>query len=448
MNSSNMPLPNVIYGVTGSVNIVDMWKSHYNDLFNCLRNNKDVKQLHTDVHYDANIEVSHSEIFSAINDLANNKSCGLDGVNAEHLKHCSDRIVPMLAICFTGLFIHGVLPPSMISVVLVPIVKNKRISICSKNNYRPITLTSIMSKLLEKIIYECVSEALETCSNQFGFKAKHSTDMCILAFKEAILKYRDLSSNVYTCFLDASKAFDRVNHFKLFTTLSKRNVPMYIIRILIFWYTSQTMYVRWNNTMSTGFNVSNGVRQGGILSPYLFCIDVDDLSKMLNNVHVGCFVGTMLVNHLMYADDLVLLSPSAAGLSILLSICSTYGIEYDVMYNSTKSNVLVFRSKLLKNVQVPEFEINNTAIDRVSMYKYLGHCINDELSDDDDMTRQRNKIYAQGNALIRKFYMCTENVKIALFKPYCTTLYTSTLWCKYRRESLRKLCVAYRAIPW
>ena len=167
---------------------------------------------------------------------------------------------------------------------------------------------------------------------------------------------------------------------------------------------------------------------------------------MLNNVHVGCFVGTMLVNHLMYADDLVLLSPSAAGLSVLLSICSTYGIEYDVMYNSTKSNVLVFRSKLLKNLHVPEFEINNTAIDRVSMYKYLGHCINDELSDDDDMTRQRNKIYAQGNALIRKFYMCTENVKIALFKSYCTTLYTSTLWYKYRRESLRKLCVAYNNI--
>ena len=78
---------------------------------------------------DIYIEVTHSDIISAINDLANNKSCGLDGVNAEHLKHCSDRILPMLAMCFTGLFIHGVLPPSMISVVLVPIVKNKRISI-------------------------------------------------------------------------------------------------------------------------------------------------------------------------------------------------------------------------------------------------------------------------------------------------------------------------------
>ena len=76
----------------------------------------------------------------------------------------------------------------------------------------------------------------------------------------------------------------------------------------------------------------NGVRQGGILSLYLFCIYVDELSKMLYNVHVGCLVGTMLVNHLMYADDLVLLSPSAAG----LSICSTYGIEYDVMSQQYK----------------------------------------------------------------------------------------------------------------
>ena len=113
------------------------------------------------------------------------------------------------------------------------------------------------------------------------------------------------------------------------------------------------------------------------------------------------------------------------------------------MYNNTTSKVIVFRSKLLKNVHVPEFEINNTAIDRVSMY---GHCINDELSDDDDMTRQRNKIYAQGTALIRKLYMCTANVKIALFKSYCTTLNTSTLCGKYRRESQRKLCVAYNNI--
>ena len=137
------------------------------------------------------------------------------------------------------------------------------------------------------------------------------------------------------------------------------------------------MYDRWNNVMSSGFKVTNGVRQGGILSPYLFCVYADELSRMLNNVNAGCFVGASLVNHLMYADDLVLLAPSAAGLPLLLYACSYY------------------------------------------------------------------QIYAQGNALARKFYMCTETVRISLLKSYCSSLYTSSLWCNYRSESLRKLCVAY-----
>ena len=70
-----------------------------------------------------------------------------------------------------------------------------------------------------------------------------------------------------------------------------------------------------------------------------------------------------------------------------------------------------------------------------------------KLSDDDDMTRQRNKIYAQGNALIRKFYMCTENVKKLLCLNHTVQLYILVpCGSKYRRESLRKLCVAYNNI--
>ena len=84
--------------------------------------------------------------------------------------------------CFTVLFVHGIVPESMISVVLIPIVKKKFASICSKANYRPIALASIVSNVLEKIIYSRISFALTTCSNQFGFKVKHNTDMCIYAF--------------------------------------------------------------------------------------------------------------------------------------------------------------------------------------------------------------------------------------------------------------------------
>ena len=147
--------------------------------------------------------MSHSEIIQAIKDLKESKGCGLDGICAENFKHCSDIIIPLLSMRFTSLFVHCFLPESMISVVRVPIVKNKSSSICSKSNYRPFALASIVSKVFEKLIYDHIAYSLTTCSNQFGFKTKHSRDMCIYAFKDVVLKYCSLNSNVYSCFLDA-----------------------------------------------------------------------------------------------------------------------------------------------------------------------------------------------------------------------------------------------------
>ena len=193
------------------------------------------------------------------------------------------------------------------------------------------------------------------------------------AFKEAVIKYRSLNSNVYSCFFDASKAFDRVNHYAWFDKLLTRGVPLHAFRIVIVWYTTQTMYVRWNNVISSGFGVSNGVRQGGILSPYICCVYMDDLSNMLNDIKVGCTIGTTSINHLMYADDLVLLSPSAMGLSL-------YGIEHDIKYNSANINVMILCCNKTKDIHKPNFVLNNVLLTRVTKYKYRGHCISDDLS--------------------------------------------------------------------
>jgi len=95
--------------------------------------------------------------------------------------------------------------------------------------------------------------------------------------------------------------------------LLARGVPKPLVRILVFWYANQTFHVKWDNVLSATFYVGNGVRQGDILSPFLFNVYMDDLSSQLNvNVNVnktntGCLVGESIVNHLMYADDLVLL---------------------------------------------------------------------------------------------------------------------------------------------
>ncbi len=152
----------------------------------------------------------------------------------------------------------------------VHVIKDKTGKISSKDNYRPITLASIMSNVLDRILLDRLELYILTNDNQFGFKQKHGTDMCIYTFKENVSNYLSLNSTMFVCYLDASKAFDWVNHAKLFHKLSLRGVQCYLIIILVFWYAKQTVMVRWGDVLSVPFHVTNGLRQGCILSPFLF----------------------------------------------------------------------------------------------------------------------------------------------------------------------------------
>ena len=291
-----------------------------------------------------------------------------------------------------------------------------------------------------------MSVTLSTMSNQFGFKKKHGTDLCIYVLKEVIDRHRSLNGSMFTCFLDASKAFDRVKHSILFQKLIDRGVPGYIVRLLIYWYSNQTMCIRWSGKLSEHFGVTNGVRQGGILSPYLFNIYMDDLTIALNKCNTGCVIGSTTINHLMYADDLVILSPSVSGLSELMQVCGLYGLNHDIKYNSKKSAVLIFKSKFMKNVDVPSFKINGETIQEVDNVKYLGHFISNTLRDDKDILRQCRQLYARGNTLLRKFYMCSTEVKLTLLRTFCSPMYTAQLWWNYTVASIHKLHVAYNNV--
>ena len=110
----------------------------------------------------------------------------------------------------------------------------------------------------------------------------------------------------------------------------------------------------------------------------------------------------------MYADDLVLISPSSAGLSQLLNECEKFGNRHDLKYNAKKSAVMIYRSMTLKGCTNPNFKLNGIILHVVASYKYLGHYITDYLSDDDDdINRQRRTLFVQGNIILRKFNMCS-----------------------------------------
>ena len=139
----------------------------------------------------------------------------------------------------------AICPQGLMDTKIIPLVKNKCDKLSDKNNYRPVAISNSLSKVFELILLDRCEEYLWTSGNQFGFKANHSTEMCIYALHEFIDYYRSRSTNVYVTFLDASKAFDRINHWWLFDKLLKREMPCYIVRILVYWYRTQTMYVQW-----------------------------------------------------------------------------------------------------------------------------------------------------------------------------------------------------------
>ena len=109
---------------------------------------------------------------------------------------------------------HGYMPNAFMKTSIIPILKNKNGDTSAKNNYTdPLTA---MSKIFELCLSRIMDAYLFTSDNQFGFKRKHSTDLCIYTVKSIIRYYNYYNSPVYTCFLDASKAFDRINHWTMF----------------------------------------------------------------------------------------------------------------------------------------------------------------------------------------------------------------------------------------
>ena len=157
INNDKLPLPLTIGETSGAENIANMWRNHYKKLFNLVSSNPRNMLNHKE-EFEENMIVTGGKIIGCIKDLRNNKAAGLDGLTAEHLKFCSDKVLIMLAMCITTMLIHGYLPQNMISSVIIPVIKDKCGKITCKDNYRPIAISSIFMKVLEKLLLTCMDD--------------------------------------------------------------------------------------------------------------------------------------------------------------------------------------------------------------------------------------------------------------------------------------------------
>ena len=229
------------------------------------------------------------------------------------------------------------------------------------------------------------------------------------------------------CFLDASKAFDLVNHGILFQKLLDRGLPLPVIRFLSSWYRAQKMRVRWNNSLSIPFGVSNGMRQGSVLLPILFSVYLDDLLEKLRASGVGCYLGGCFAGALSYADDIVLLAPCASSLRCMLGICQSFASYHGLIFNASKTQTTCFRLSQMSRF-TPSIFFDNTKLMFVDEVSHLGHILTYNLNDKQDIIRVAKDMNRKANSILCKFSALDCAIKCYLIKSYCLSLYGSALW--------------------
>jgi hypothetical protein len=250
--------------------------------------------------------------------------------------------------------------------------------------------------------------------------------MCTFVVRETVQYYLNKGTDVNAVLLDASKAFDRVHYVKLFRILLAKGLCPLVARFLALMYTQQGLRVKWGEFTSEYFSVSNGVKQGGVLSPHLFNVHLDELLCRLKRSGVGCYIGHIFVGALAYADDIILLAPTRAALTKMLKICSQYSDEYCVNFNPAKSQRMFFGDTHRINNEVPVL-LNGQIIDIVEKTSHLGNTLGTSTAS--SVTKEAiGDMNRRLNVALSLFGKVDCSIMYTLFKSFCTAFYGSQLW--------------------
>lgn len=371
---------------------------------------------------------------------------GPDKIHACHLKLLPQSGFAWLANFLSACLSHIFLPDCIIFGILNPLLKNKMGDKLSSSNYRPIMSSSIFLKILELIILKKITPLVSLNSRQHGFRNNFSASTSTFTLKETISSYWSNGSKVYCGFLDISKAFDKVDYSILFDKLLKLGVPYYYLGIIKNIYNNQTVRVKFGNNLSECWKINNGVRQGGILSPFLFNVYINDLIDSISKCNIGCKLGAVSSNIIGYADDIVLLAPSVDALQYLFTTSLEELTRINLSFNCLKSKLMVFDSKSsTKNIIDVSIYLDNIKVSQVQEHKYLGYILCSNLCNGQDIKKCRNSFFGQFNSILRKFNKIDISTLLYLFKSHCSSFYGSELWFSTAgcRRELNQIKVAY-----
>ena len=267
--------------------------------------------------------VTCSEIHNIIVNL-NNCAPGYDEINTSILKFVSENIVdPLVYLCNLSLQ-QGIYPRELKLANVLPLYKNDDPFMF--NNYRPVSLLCVSSKVFENVMCSRLIEHLENCkilmSNQFGFRKFHSSYMALMVLMNNLISSLERGETVGGVFLDFSKAFDTVDHVILLTNLEHYGVRGSALSWFQSYLTDRKQFVTYNGVASSTKHVSCGVPQGSILGPLLFLIYINDLCLVCKNTLPILFADdtNLFISHQDLAHIETMLNEELKSISLWLQV--------------------------------------------------------------------------------------------------------------------------------
>ena len=350
-----------------------------------------------------NSRISHSFNFKNINDnlineiidkLSPKTSTGHDGLSTKLLKIVKNALIAPITIIVNQMLNTGIFPDKLKIAKVNPIFKKD--DEMQVTNYRPISLLPSISKIFEKVIfrqlYDYFHQKKLFYNAQYGFREKHSTELAALELVDRVTSEMDKMNTPISIFLDLSKAFDTLDHDILLAKLEYYGIRGTANRLLQSYISDRQQFVEIDNTRSDTLSLTTGVPQGSILGPLLFLIYINDIS-----------LASQMFKLIIYADDtnlnttfeLITNQNPNADIDITLNNelqkISEWLKTNKLSLNVNKSKYMIFH---MPQKKIPMLHVKNddTEIEKVSNFDFLGLTINEHLSWKSHIDKISNKI--------------------------------------------------------
>ena len=364
--------------------------------------------------------INEMDISKIIDKMPHKNSFGHDGISSKLIKLMKPIISGPLELIINDMLDTGIFPDQLKIAKVIPIYKKNDKNLF--NNYRPISILPVISKIFEKVIYQQIYEHMEKLKLlfefQYGFRRGHSTEHAALHLIDKVICDMDKGEIPIGIFLDLSKAFDTLNHDILLKKLNHYGINGISAQLINSYLSGRQQYVEYEGIKSTKLAITTGVPQGSILGPLLFIIYINDIANI-----------SKLFEKIVYADDTSLLTnlnhlkhayPNKSYSEIInieLKNIHTWLMDNKLSLNIDKTKYMIFHHRE-KNIPDLEIKIENLEIKRVECFNFLGLNIDQHVTWQNQLKNISTKISRSIGILNKLKHLLPTKTKLIIYNSF------------------------------